>query len=136
MGLLRRARAKPVAGFELLSLGYWKRMAFQKQGDTFYSAAAKMFLCKAYWKSGDYDAAVTAGTKAVEVGRKHHLEELADFVYTLEYLGMSLARTARGAEAEPRAQKAFLNAPGLVAIAEGTVGESWTAQDRFSKPNP
>ena len=116
---------------------------FQKQGDTFFSATSTMYLCKAYWKSGDNNAAVTAGTKAIEVGRKLHLEELVDFVYTLEYLGMSLTRAAKAGDAEPlareafnRAAKAFSNDPGRVAIAEGTLGECLIGQDRFAEAEP
>jgi tetratricopeptide (TPR) repeat protein len=116
---------------------------FQKQGDTFFSATSTMYLCKADWKSGDYNAAITAGTKGIEAGRKLHLEELVDFVYTLEYLGMSLTRAAKAREAEPlarealaRAQKLFSDDPGRVAIAEGTVGECLIGQDRFAEAEP
>lgn len=116
---------------------------FQKQGDTFFSATSKMVLCKAYWKSGDNNAAITAGTKAIEVGRKLHLEELVDFVYTQEYLGMSLTRAGKAREAEPLAREALARAPkvfsndlGRVAIAEGTLGECLIGQDRFAEAEP
>ena len=116
---------------------------FQKQGDTFFSGTSQMYLCKACWKSGDYGSAVTAGRKAIEVGRKLHLEELVDFIYTLEYVSISLNHLGKATEAEPlarealvRAQKAFPDDPGRLAIAEGTVGACLVGEGRFAEAEP
>ena len=102
-----------------------------------------MYLCKAFWRKEDYEPAIEEGTKAIELGRKLHSEAIPDFVYTLEYLGTSLARTGRAKEAEPlveeafaRARKTFPNGDPRISIAEGAVGECLIAQDRFAEAEP
>lgn len=116
---------------------------FQKQGDSEYLCASRMYLCKAFWKKEDYEPAIDAGTKGVELGRKLHAEGLPDFIYTLEYLGMSLTRTGRAIEAEPlvrealtRAEKDFPKGDWRIAVAEGTLGECLTGLGQFGEAEP
>ena len=119
---------------------------FQTQGENFFLVFSKGLLCEAYWKKGDYESAVVAGTTAIELARKLHLAETFEFIFTLEYLGMSLTRSGHANEAEPFGREAleisrrwfakFEHGSESVAIAEGVLGECLAAQGRFDEAEP
>ncbi|MEY2540535.1 MAG: eukaryotic-like serine/threonine-protein kinase [Verrucomicrobiota bacterium] len=112
----------------------------QGQGESQVVFSSKVSLCKACWLGDDYNSAIETGSAAIELARKLHLETRPEFIYTLEYLAMSLARTGRVKEADPfarealgRAEKDFPKGDFRMALAEGTLGECLIAQDRFSE---
>jgi tetratricopeptide (TPR) repeat protein len=116
---------------------------FQKQGANFNLSISKMYLCKVYWKKGDHELAIAEGRKAITMARQFHADATADFVFTLEYLSMSLTRNGNAQEAEPlarealaRIEKDFVKGDSRLANAEGALGESLVAQGRFAEAEP
>jgi serine/threonine-protein kinase len=116
---------------------------FQKQGAGYSLFVTESYLCNAYANHGDYGRALEACVKAVEGGRKLGIENTADFITALDYLGLSLTRAGRAQEAEralreslDRAKKVLPPADVRTSLIEGALGECLSAQGRFAEAEP
>jgi serine/threonine protein kinase/tetratricopeptide (TPR) repeat protein len=117
---------------------------FQEQnGESFNLCESKSYLCMALTNKGNYQTAVEEGRKAISIGRKVNLENTADFIWTLNYLGLALTRTGRSQEGEPvlresleRARKTLPPDDLRIPRIESVLGECLTAQSKFAEAEP
>ena len=114
----------------------------QKQGEWFLFNS-KFGLCTAYFQHGDYSKAVDECGRAVDLGQKMKFEDTPEFIFMLDYLGLSETQTGRAREGEPilrealdRSKKNFPAGDIRTAAAQGNLGECLTAQGRLSEAEP
>jgi tetratricopeptide (TPR) repeat protein len=117
---------------------------FQKVGSgqtNLFTYYGKSYLSQAYMYKGDYEKTAQEARDTIDVGRKLGLAETADFLYTLNYLGLSLTRIGKAKEGEPYLRESLEQgsrnaAKADVLITESVLGECLTAQNRFAEAEP
>jgi eukaryotic-like serine/threonine-protein kinase len=141
LGLLLTGKGNFDEGVQNLHEGY--DILDRQAGESYLLFETNAYLCTAYFNHTDNQQAVKECVRAADTGRRVKLENSADFITVLDYLGVALKRLGKSKEAEPilresfeRAQKNMTPNNSTRIIIEGALGACLLDEGKLKEAEP